>query len=689
MGEREDDYWPLEAGEAKKLLPKSRNSVRGVVGHHVPLPLYTFIKPYCERPSYSDIFTAIKSENLSWFRSLLSTGLASLWDIDENGRTLWHYALLWEEGTHFCRLLLDNGAAGLLGVIPHRASRIEATPLHVAIQVIYNKMKLERTVPTWAYTRTRWLLEAGADVHVSDMNGMSCFDLAFHIDDYELQRTIIPYTDVDVLETILVAETLRGPLLQQWLRDSLESTLANLRLLVKSGACPDARSSVGQNCLHICIQFADSRKAPNALRRALVELISQGADVNATDHSGNTVTDVAFRRLDPREVKTMQVSASRGSEGLDCFKAVWRDILHLAAEWQSTGLCCDRISIMLQNRPSQVDLEPILLQHLLGVYEELDFLASIFEDDMKSQDELRVMASEENGNFANTAALYRKLFRDMQGIELLDQEFFVSSSRKQTLHHFCLLTQAVGLAMLLQQQCHTGHIHPYFLQYPVSSITLEGYEDYHNTDRPEYSADFGRAARSYDEDLKITARLQDLTCAGKMLGGPVFVFTTIPKQTEPAMLYGSCEDLVDTFGQCSIISVDADNRLNTVVGVRIGGGTIFPTQGTSSSGQRLFHWGDFPTNIDEPSTFGYTEKILIGAPVTNNDCTLKEEDARREANAAGALSLVHVLKPFWFKDQIQAGLQGGHAAFLGRLFTKHAESFWPISNPPAWAWMGN
>ncbi|KAL2673803.1 hypothetical protein Neosp_012247 [[Neocosmospora] mangrovei] len=131
------------------------------------------------------------------------------------------------------------------------------------------------------------------------------------------------------------------------------------------------------------------------------------------------------------------------------------------------------------------------------------------------------------------------------------------------------------------------------------------------------------------------------------------------EQTGPTMLYGSCEDLVDTFGQCSIISADADNRLNTVVGVRIRDGTIFPTQDTTSSGQRLFHWGDFPTNVDEPSTFGYTEKILVGAPVTNNDCTLKEEDARREAKAAGVLSHVHVLKPFWFKDQIQAGLQGG------------------------------
>lgn len=663
--------------------------------------------------------------------------------------------------------------------------------------------------------------------------------------------------------------------------------MANLRLLIKSGAYPDARNSVGQNCLHICIQFADAREEPNGLRRALVELIRQGADVNATDHSGNTVTDVAFHRLDPQgaqgtypadlwacslaacgydvlgefqggqarltrcdsqyekkhfeslwegiedrsyilnnvlslpretlnhtfpevlktipqtelrtlldfhlsffegtnhyewipdlrqagvdmesiqaiivsdgedatqelffdaspgdlqtkkttgrfpqpqfhhsscchyetlqtistepetwlgdgdvagklsiatrmeplarhfftcqplkdqawffrfpfpsrdldtwplKVETAQLRPSRGSEGLGLFKTVWQDILHLAAEWQTAGLCCDRISIMLQNKPSQVDLEPILLQHLLGVNQELALFASIFADDMKSQDKLSAMASEMNGQFPYTSTLYRKLFRGLQGIELLDREFVVPSSRKQTLHHFCLLTQAVGLAMLLYQQCHTGHIHPYFLQRPISSIDLEGYESYHNADRRDDNADFRHATESYNRDFKLTVRLQDLTCAGKMLGSPVFVFTTIPSQTEPAMLYSSCEDLVDTFGQCNIISTDADNRLNTVVGVRIGGGTIFPTKGRLPSDQRLFHWGDFPTDIDEPSTFGYTQKILIGAPVTNNGCTLKEEDARREAKAAGLLSLVHVLKPFWFKDQVQAGLQGG------------------------------
>ncbi|UPK95451.1 hypothetical protein LCI18_006386 [Fusarium solani-melongenae] len=129
------------------------------------------------------------------------------------------------------------------------------------------------------------------------------------------------------------------------------------------------------------------------------------------------------------------------------------------------------------------------------------------------------------------------------------------------------------------------------------------------------------------------------------------------------MLYSTCEDIVDTFGLSNIISADPFDRFNTLIGVRIRGGTIFLTKDMYSSTHRLFHWGEIPRQF-EPITFSYTEKIFVGAPFINYNCKLKESNARHSAKAAGSLSLVYVRKPFWFQDEIQASLQGGQYVSL-------------------------
>ncbi|EEU33609.1 uncharacterized protein NECHADRAFT_89312 [Fusarium vanettenii 77-13-4] len=770
------------------------------------------------------------------------------------------YALFWEEGDRFCRFILDHSTKAQFGVIL-RGSR---------------------------WTRIDWLLEAGADVHAHGRSGRSCFSLAFSIDDDKLKKSIIAYADLDVLDGILVTKAEGTPILLQWLRDCPESTLSNLGLLVRSGANPNATNSLGQTCLHLCIQYAHPQM-DGYLRRAMVELIQCGADVYAKDHIGRSLTELAFycsgsegllgtypadlwscslvacgydvfgniqgrqprlprfgtlykkihfrtlweevndgsylltniaalpkeqfsntfleiteilpvadlrrlfdfrpslfhgttryqwvadlqeiemdsesiwnligkqqysleqilsnseqhapskdasedddtarfpvpefhhescchqrslvkrppepeawtesveppdlslvawhmerladycinaatadqrlelssdilsnRLIDGLEAKSVGVEITTSFSAIPCLQEAWEKMMNLAVEWQLAGFCCDRISMMLQKSPSRVDLETISFDYLQGVYNEL-------EDTDISSEEMQFSIPEDGSQIPYIVALYRKVFHDLLGVEPLDQEFLVPSNKERTLHHLWLLTQAISIAMLLYWQCHTGYFHSQHLPRPVSVIVLGGYVAFDGFEPSEVSASDGDNSHFPHKmdakgKLKIIARLQDLTCAGKALGKPVFVFTTQRDRLEPAMLYGSCEDIVDTFGESSIISTDPDDRLNTMVGLRVRGRTIFPTQG-EVSGEQLFHWGDLTAEF-EPSTFNYTDKILIGAPFANDNCKLEEENARHAARAAGCLEPVDVLRPFWYEDQLQVAVQGGQSVIL-------------------------
>lgn len=72
------------------LIPGQRPFLARILCLHLPLPLYTSISPFFERPSYSEIFTSIKHGRFKLFRSLLSSSSSSIRDVDEKGRTLLH-----------------------------------------------------------------------------------------------------------------------------------------------------------------------------------------------------------------------------------------------------------------------------------------------------------------------------------------------------------------------------------------------------------------------------------------------------------------------------------------------------------------------------------------------------------------------------------------------------------------------
>ncbi|RSL72941.1 hypothetical protein CEP53_000945 [Fusarium sp. AF-6] len=304
MNEPSDNRRPAEASEEEKWLSTWNGCGRKVISLHIPLPLYISINPYFERPSSSNIFFSIFLNDFSKFRSLLASGSASLRDVDEIGRTLLHYSLLRNKGPQFCRFLLDQGAATQVNVLSFRYDGISKaeTPLHTAIAAIPKIPEPWDEPPEWTYERISWLLEAGADVHIPDSSGISSLDLAFSIADNKLKSIIIPHADIDVTENILVSKAGGKPLLRQWLEHGPVSTLANINLVVENGANPKAKNSLGHTCLHIVLESAaaGSPLQPKELRRVLVQLIKNGADVNATNHSGNSVTDLAFHHQDPQ-----------------------------------------------------------------------------------------------------------------------------------------------------------------------------------------------------------------------------------------------------------------------------------------------------------------------------------------------------------------------------------------------------
>ncbi|RMJ15876.1 hypothetical protein CDV36_004478 [Fusarium kuroshium] len=304
MDEHSDDRWLGEASDEEEWLSTWNGRGREIISLHIPLPLYISINPYFERPSSSNIFFSILFNDFSRFRSLLGSRSASLRDIDELGRTLLHCSLLRNKGPDFCRFLLDQGAETQVNVLSFRCDGISKaeTPLHTAIAAIPKVPEPWHEPPEWAYERIRWLLEAGADVHIPDSSGISCLDLAFSIADNKLKSIVIPHADIDVIGHILVSKAGGKPLLRQWLEHGPESTLANINLLVESGTDPQAKNSLGQTCLHLVLESAaaDSPLQPKELRRVLVQLIKNGADVNAANHNGDSVTDLAFHHRDPQ-----------------------------------------------------------------------------------------------------------------------------------------------------------------------------------------------------------------------------------------------------------------------------------------------------------------------------------------------------------------------------------------------------
>jgi len=142
------------------------------------------------------------------------------------------------------------------------------------------------------------------------------------------------------------------------------------------------------------------------------------------------------------------------------------------------------------------------------------------------------------------------------------------------LHLASLAIQCLCVGFLSYTQAHIGNVQPFFLDSPLSRITLLGMETSTN-------------ARPY-----ITVRLAKLRCLAGMTRNPVLVFDTRRPSDgnyDPGQDFdvrASPEDLLDTWGPGRLVFAEGSPR--TPVAVEIGGGYIFPP--VSHDTDQRYHW---------------------------------------------------------------------------------------------------
>ncbi|KAH7327426.1 hypothetical protein BKA65DRAFT_597959 [Rhexocercosporidium sp. MPI-PUGE-AT-0058] len=229
-------------------------------------------------------------------------------------------------------------------------------------------------------------------------------------------------------------------------------------------------------------------------------------------------------------------------------------------------------------------------------------------------------------------------------------EFFFQSPQAreppeiETLHCVASCTQILCLGLQSFVQAHTGMPQFSFLDHDLETIYLTG-------------AGLSRHA--------IVARLQELTCFGKMIKGPILIFegcnslhtespAVKPTSEKPCDLVSSLENVVYIWADARFHYLDSstDGKRSYISSMWIGGGLLHP--GKSASDR--WHWtkgNDFldqtqlamtaqkPNEIpSRPSARG-TEKVRIGAVSINPDCPLRTSYGQKRLQTA----IAHVLVP--------------------------------------------
>lgn len=208
------------------------------------------------------------------------------------------------------------------------------------------------------------------------------------------------------------------------------------------------------------------------------------------------------------------------------------------------------------------------------------------------------------------------------------------------LHTCSLAVQFLCVGFLSYNQAHTGAIHPFFLDIPLTNIQLLG------------------SLSGEGSFPKINVQLVNLTCMGNMIQDAVIAFSMCdgPKSWSSVHdLLASPEDLMDTWGPGHFVTMALDASKNDIYAINIGGGTITRAEKESEK----FHWSSV-VKSGEISTrpFSRRTKMLIGTSVTvNSNC--HAADSERWHNSAQYLENLGTYLHRWEPTERTIGAQGG------------------------------
>ncbi|KAI5917246.1 hypothetical protein F4810DRAFT_697255 [Camillea tinctor] len=265
-------------------------------------------------PRVSPVFSVVEDGNLQRLQEMLNNGEALLRDHDEDGASLLFYALKTPE---MCKFLIDSGLDldhRARGRIIYKNRQNPYTPLELTGMILYPGMEnIGIRVKQFEEIRIceRMLLEGGADPTITNgpvTNGYfgrvvttAPIDIIYALWDSEFVRYSadihgVTGNDFDNKSLFLLR-----------CRNLPYNDEEALNLLLDLGAGIHDRDSDGKTCLHIYMKhIRHDGYGEDAMGyfSSLQTLVKRGADVLATDHHGETVSDIAYNQDDNKSRST-------------------------------------------------------------------------------------------------------------------------------------------------------------------------------------------------------------------------------------------------------------------------------------------------------------------------------------------------------------------------------------------------
>lgn len=409
------------------------------------------------------------------------------------------------------------------------------------------------------------------------------------------------------------------------------------------------------NDKHVTTQSVPSSSRPKALGGHSPSIEDSPSAIEEGKSSRSIIQPTQPLQRQTNERYTLTTQEVRTIELLK--KATTR-LCNAAKVLQNGEMCCNTFTMVVfrespKLRGNVVDLVSVSFQKLKD-----------FHDTVSA---LRIEPTEEppslRKDLLNCSAVSLRLLRifaPLSTLESVHHRTFPDLGVESHLHVCSLVTQFLALGLVFYAQGHVGPYSPFFLEKPLTEIMLTGI-----TYRGFY----------------IKAYLQELTCLGKMLGGPVFVFALLSRHptgsqnlpSQPASssgtpldLCGRGIDLADTWGPGLLISRPETAYGHQVYAIELGGGVVRRVVSQSREEDQtepLCHWSpqyDKYKGMRTQATFSCWDGIRIGRITTRLDCPLDPERYRKKSEQV--LANLGTTPDYWQLAERQVALQAGYYA---------------------------